>query len=82
MRKIRKVDTKKRKRQRKEAQESLKQQTAAFLNHPTECCLCQTTFERNKITVKEWQVTVVEERVRLTCPDCWLRVGRLIECQE
>jgi len=71
MKKIRKVNTKKRKKDRKEAKEKLERQAAAFLDHPKECCVCKTEFERTHETVKTWQVTVVEDRVRLTCPDCW-----------
>lgn len=71
MKKIRKHIPGKRKREKKEAKERLEKQAAAFLNHPKECCVCKTEFERTHETVKTWQVTVVEDRVRLTCPDCW-----------
>ena len=71
MKKIRKHVPGKRKKERKEAKERLEKQTAAFLDHPKEGCVCKTKFERTHETVKTWQVTVVEDRVRLTCPDCW-----------
>ena len=82
MRKIRKVNTNKRKKERKEAKEKLEKQTAAFLDHPKECCVCKTEFERTHETVKTWQVTVVEDRVRLTCPDCWEVFGKVKEVLE
>ena len=79
MKKIRKVNTKKRKKERKEAMERLEKQTAAFLDHPKECCVCKTEFARNYETVKTWQVTVVEDRVRLTCPNCWSKITEVLE---
>ena len=82
MRKIRKVNTNKRKKERKDAKEKLEKQTAAFLDHPKECCVCKTEFERTHETVKTWQVTVVEDRVRLTCPDCWEVFGKVKEVLE
>lgn len=79
MKKIRKVNTKKRKKERKEAMERLEKQTAAFLDHPKECCVCGVPFVRNHETVKTWQVTVVEDRVRLTCPICWGKITEALE---
>ncbi len=77
--KIRKIDTNARKRRRKEAMKELEAKAAAFLDHPTECCVCHAIFERNKETVKSWHVTVDEDRVRLTCPGCWGTVTALVE---
>jgi hypothetical protein len=77
--KIRKVNTNKRKKERKLAQERLQKQTAAFLDHPKECCVCNTPFERTRETVKTWQVVTRENRVRLTCPDCWDKVEGIVE---
>jgi len=71
MKKLRKVNPTKRKQERKDAQERLEAQTSMFLDHPKECCVCNVPFERNKETVKTWQVTIREDRVRLTCPECW-----------
>ena len=79
MKKIRKHIPGKRKKERKEAKERLEKQTAAFLDHPKECCVCKTEFERTHETVKTWQVTVVEDRVRLTCPDCWGIINKAME---
>jgi len=77
--KIRKVDSHKRKKARKDAQEALQQKTAAFLDHPKECCICKAAFERNKETVKTWHVVVNEKRVRLTCPSCWGKINDILE---
>lgn len=71
MKKIRRHIPGKRKRDRKEAKERLEKQAAAFLDHPEECCVCEAKFERTHETVKTWQVSIIEDRVRLTCPDCW-----------
>ena len=79
MRKIRKVDTNKRKKVRKKAEQRLQEKTAAFLRHPKECCVCKTAIERNKETVVSWQVVVREDRVRLTCPSCWKAVSEARE---
>ena len=79
MKKIRKHVPGKRKKERKEAKERLQKQTAAFLDHPKECCVCKTEFVRNHETVVTWQVSVIEDRVRLTCPDCWGKINKVLE---
>jgi predicted RNA-binding Zn-ribbon protein involved in translation (DUF1610 family) len=79
MKKLRKVDTTQRKKDRKEAQEALKRKTAMFLDHPKECCVCDLPFERTKETVKTWQITTREERVRLTCPNCWGTIAEALK---
>jgi len=79
MKKLRKVNTKQRKKLRKEAQAALERQTAMILDHPTECCVCHTEFKRTKQTVKSWQVTTREDRVRLTCPACWQVINEAME---
>jgi|TARA_R110000824_G_scaffold104836_3_gene248552 hypothetical protein len=79
MKKIRKVDTNTRKKKRKEAEKALQQRTAMFLDHPKECCMCKTSFERTKETVKTWQVVAQEDRVRLTCPECWAILLKTLE---
>ena len=71
MKKLRKVDTAKRKEAQKDATEELAKATEAMMNHPKECCVCARLFERSTETVKSWMVTIREERVRLTCPNCW-----------
>jgi hypothetical protein len=77
--KIRKVNSNARKKERKNAQLKLQKQTTAFLNHPKECCVCKTEFERTTETVKTWQVIIREERVRLTCPKCWSIIQEVVE---
>jgi len=71
MKKLRKTTPGKRKQDRKGAEEEMKRKVALFAQHPTDCCVCKSPFERNKETVKSWRVVVREERVRLTCPKCW-----------
>ena len=79
MKKIRKVNTKKRKRERKDAQERLAKQAASLLDHPTECCVCEAEFVRTQESVQQWHVVVQEERVRLTCPGCWDSINEVLE---
>ena len=74
MKKLRRVNTAKRKKERKETQRKLAERTASMLNHPTECCVCGIEFVRNRSTVKTWHVTIREDRVRLACPECWCLV--------
>lgn len=74
MKKLRKVNKAKRKQERQDAQERMADAASQMLKHPTECCVCKTSFERNHQTVKSWHVTVREERVRLTCPECWATI--------
>jgi hypothetical protein len=79
MKKLRKVNPAKRKKSRKEAEEILQHQMAMLLDHPKECCACQTEFKRTTETVKTWQVVIREERVRLTCPKCWGIIQEVVE---
>ena len=80
MKKLRKVNSKKRKQERKDIQARLASETAKILtNHPTECCVCQTHFERTQQTVKSWNVVINENIVRLTCPTCWDRIKERVE---
>jgi len=71
VKKLRKINRTKRKEDRKDAEERLATQAALMMKHPKECCICSKKFVRNQETVTTWQVTIREERVRLTCPDCW-----------
>jgi hypothetical protein len=79
MKKIRRIKPGQRKRERKEAAAALEKQAAAFLDHPKECCVCTTAFERTTENVQNWHVSVIEGRVRLACPDCWDLVKNTIE---
>jgi len=79
MKKLRKVDTMRRKKQRKDAQKILERKAASLLNHPKECCICGLQFERTKETVKTWQIIIREERVRLTCPNCWGTISEVLK---
>jgi len=79
MKKLRNVNMDKRKQKRKSAQENMERQAALFAKHPTKCCACSEQFERTKETVQTWQVTIREDRVRLTCPKCWSIIQKGIE---
>ena len=80
--KLRKVDTAKRKRDRKELEETLKKRTSMFLDMPEECCVCETAFnKKSKEMARTWHVVVFEERktIRLTCPKCWEKIKTTTE---
>ena len=79
MKKLRNINTNQRKQERKDAAARLESQTSMFLDHPKECCVCKTEFERTQETVKTWQVIIREERVRLTCPTCWGIIQEVVE---
>ena len=79
MKKLRNIKPGQRKRERKQAREALEQKTAAFLDHPKECCVCAAPFERNLETVKTWHVVTTQNRVRLTCPECWSKIIETLE---
>ena len=81
MKKLRNVNTNKRKKERKAKQKELQEQTALLMKHPKECCVCNVEFVRTPTTVKEWHVTVVQEKkaVHLTCPSCWAILTEAME---
>ena len=82
MKKLRKSTPGKRKQERKNAQEAMERQASLFAKHPTECCVCKSAFERTKETVATWQVTINENRVRLTCPTCWDTIKKAVESRD
>ena len=79
MKKLRRPNTAKRK---KELQEKLETQTSLMMKHPKECCVCHLEFDRTPASVVEWKIVVRETRVRLTCPDCWGKIQEALEAQE
>jgi hypothetical protein len=82
MKKIRKVNTAKRKKEAKEAQERLAARTSLLLNMPEECCVCTAAFDKkSREMAQTWHVVVYEEKkkVHLTCPTCWRAVEILAE---
>ena len=82
MKKLRKIDTAKRKKERKDARERLAAQATHMLNHPEDCCVCHAPFERTAETVLTWRVRVRDEAVRLTCPDCWGVIKEALAAKE
>lgn len=79
MKKLRKNTSGKRKQDLKNTEEALARKVALFAQHPTDCCVCKSVFERTKETVMTWQVTINENRVRLTCPTCWSTIKKVVE---
>ena len=82
MKKIRNIEPGQRTKDRKAGQEALEKKMSTFLDHPKECCVCKTEFERTQETVKTWQVMVKGENVRLTCPRCSAIVATRLENEE
>ena len=78
MKKLRKVNTTK----RKKLQKKLQAQTSLMMKHPTECCVCHDEFKRTPESVVEWKIVVREKRVRLTCPHCWGKIEEALVTQE
>ena len=82
MRKIKKVNTNKRKKERKKSQKTLQRRLNFILDLPEECCACKKAFDKkNKKMAQTWSVAVFESRevIRLTCPECWSKVKDMIE---
>jgi len=82
MKKLRKIDTSKRKKEAKEAQQRLAARTSLLLNMPQKCCVCETDFDKkNKEMAMTWHVVVYEEKnkIHLTCPICWQAIEQLTE---
>ena len=80
--KLRKVNTARRKKERKATQEALKKRASMILDIPEACCVCESAFDkRSKEMAQTWQVVVFEERkkIRLTCPSCWKKVKTAVE---
>jgi phosphoserine aminotransferase len=74
MKKIRKVNTSKRKKEFKKAQKQLAERTSMLLNVPEKCCVCESQFDKkSKEMAMTWHVVVMEEKksIYLTCPVCW-----------
>mgnify|MGYP001222378223 CR=1 FL=1 len=82
MKKLRNIKPGTRKRQRREARAALERQISDLLDHKKECCVCKAPFERTMETVQTWQVVQRENRVRLTCPDCWVKISEVLENKE
>jgi hypothetical protein len=82
MKKIRKINTSRRKKDIKEAQKHLAERTSLFLGLADACCVCQAPFDKkSKEMAQTWHVVVYEEKrkVHLTCPLCWRAVEVLAE---
>ena len=82
MKKIRKVNTAKRKKEIKEAQARLATRTSMLLNVPEKCCVCETKFDKkSREMANTWHVVVMEQKkkIHLTCPSCWKAVEREAE---
>ena len=82
MKKIRKVNTKKRKQEFRHAQQNLQQAVGSMLNMPTECTLCHAPFDKkSKDMATTWVVTTYQEKnkIYLTCPPCWETVRNVAQ---
>tara|TARA_R110000824_G_scaffold65952_8_gene171422 strand:+ start:4147 stop:4407 length:261 start_codon:yes stop_codon:yes gene_type:complete len=77
MKKLRKVNTSKRKKEIKETQKQLAERAGMMLDMPEECCVCSSPFDKkNKEMATTWHVVVMDKKkkIYLTCPSCWKAV--------
>ena len=82
MKKIRKINTNKRKKERKEKQKALQRNINLMLDFPEECYVCEKLFDKkDRKMAQTWNVTIFESKeiIRLTCPGCWGKVKDIIE---
>jgi len=80
--KLRKVNSAKRKKKQKAAQEELQKKTGMFLGLPDKCCVCEAPFDKkSREMARTWNVVVYEEEkvIRLTCPPCWKKIELVAE---
>jgi hypothetical protein len=80
--KLRKVNTARRKKERKATQEALKKRASMILDIPEMCCVCEGPFDKkSKEMAQTWHVVVFDNRktIRLTCPPCWEKVENAME---
>jgi len=74
MKKLRKVNTSKRKKEIKETQKQLAARAGMMLNMPEGCCVCASLFDKkSKEMAMTWHVVVLDKKkkIYLTCPTCW-----------
>lgn len=79
MKKLRKVNTSKRKKEIKEIQKQLAARAGMMLNMPEECCVCASPFDKkSKEMAVTWHVVVLDKKkkIYLTCPPCWEAVEK------
>ena len=77
MKKLRKVNSRERKAERKNAQEKLQGSLSLMLDMPTECTTCHTPFDKkSREMAMTWNVTVYasKKKVYLSCPECWVKI--------
>ena len=80
--KLRKVNTARRKKERKATQEALKKRASMILDIPEMCCVCEEPFDKkSKEMAQTWHVVVFDNKktIRLTCPSCWEKVENAME---
>ena len=78
----RKIKRNKQKKQKKEAQNKVKEQMFLFGKIPNKCLTCDEMFDKkSKDDAMTWKVVVreEEEKVHLYCPKCWGAAERLIK---
>lgn len=80
--KLRKVNTQRRKQERREAERNLKRRANMLLDIDENCCVCDAAFDKkNKEMATTWHVVVYEAKgvARLTCPNCWSKVEEAVQ---
>jgi hypothetical protein len=79
---IKKIEKRKRKAKKKQAERDLKEKVNLFSELEDSCLVCEKPFDKqNKEMVYSWYVVVNKEqkRVNLYCPECWNKARALVE---
>ena len=79
---IKKIEKRKRKAKKKQAERDLKEKVNLFSELEDSCLVCEIPFDKqNKEMVYSWYVVVNKEqkRVNLYCPECWNKARALVE---
>ncbi len=68
----RQIKRKAEKKKNKELNSKLSSKLNMFDRLPSQCVGCDTDYDRkNRVMAASWRVVVVQETVKLFCPDCW-----------
>ena len=79
---IKKIEKRKRKTKKKQAERDLKEKVNLFSKLEDYCLVCEKPFDKqDREMVQSWYVVVNKEqkRVNLYCPECWNKARALVE---
>ena len=79
---IKKIEKRKRKAKKKQAERDLKEKVNLFSELEDSCLVCEKPFDKqNKEMVQSWCVIVRKDKsqVNLYCPECWDRANDMVK---